>query len=118
MPDKVNLNAEKRIIEVYSFGELSFEEMAASIKKIKQIGEETDINLVLIDTSRVTSIPPAGDIFNIADIFPRNLKIAIFAPKDAAIREDLNFGVTVALNRGILINSFASKEEAEKWLLK
>jgi len=118
MPDKVNLNEEKRIIEVYSSGEVVYDEMVESIKKIEMISEKTGINKVLIDTGEMTSLPPSSDIYDLAEIFPRTLKIAVYILKDSPIKENLNFGITVALNRGILISLFESKDEAEKWLLR
>ena len=118
MPETVEINKDLNIIEVRSFGDVAFEHMAESIKKVKEYHEKSGINKVLVDTSDLTSMPPISDIFNLANMFPHKIRIAILISKIAAFHEDLRFGETVALNRGVLISAFDSRDEALKWLHK
>jgi hypothetical protein len=118
MPEKVKLNEELGIVEVQSFGTVAFDEMAESIKNIKKIHEEMGVGKVLVDASDMTAAPSTGDMFNLASMFPQDLRLAIVISKDNALHENLDFGKTVALNRGVLISLFNSREEALKWLLE
>lgn len=63
MPETVEINEELSIIEVLSFGDVTFKRMTESIDKVRLIHEKTGFNNLFIDTGDLASIPPVADMF-------------------------------------------------------
>ena len=115
MPERVSINEKLSIIEVKSFGDVSPADMARSVTEVKQIQKETGFYNVLVDTLDLNSLPSISDMFELVQSFPRGTRIAVLIALDSDALESLQFGETVAQNRGIYVQLFKSKSEAFDW---
>lgn len=116
MPDKIKINEESGIVEIISFGAVSKRDIESSIAKTNQINEEIGINKVLVDTTEQDSMPNTFDIFSLFSQFPRDLRVALLANQDQPTSQEILFSETVAVNRGLTVRVFKSREEALSWL--
>lgn len=115
MPDVIKINEESDIVEIKSFGVVSKKDIKSSIAKATQINEEIGINKVLVDTTEQESMPNTFDIFFLFSRFPRDLRVALLANQDQSTLKDIIFSGTVAVNRGITVRIFKSREKALSW---
>ena len=118
MPEDVTINDDLRIIEVYSHGSVSKENILASIASVKQITNETGIKSVLVDTTEEKTFPSAVGIINFVEQLPRYTKFAVLVSSDQVTKDDVEFAETAAYNRGFLLKIFTSKKEAIEWLTR
>jgi hypothetical protein len=100
MPETLTVNEELKIIESKSSGDLKPEEMRHTMGEATKINQATGIKLGLVDMTKVTSLPKTFDLFQLAKELPRQFKIALVCKKEQAIRKQLAFAETVAINRG------------------
>jgi len=73
MPDNIKINKEIGVIEIQSYGKVTFEDIAGSIDKAKQIFEDEGINKILVDTTKIESTPSTIEIFKLFSSFPQEL---------------------------------------------
>ena len=116
MPEEVKINDELKIIEVISFGDVSNEDILASVASVAKIFKETRISKVLVDTTEEKSFPSTFEVLSIASNMPRDMRFALFVRETQSTKRDVHFFETVALNRGFSFQTFTSKNEALKWL--
>lgn len=67
-----------------SFGVVTKGNIQDSIEKIKQLQEEHDISLLLVDTTQQESIPHSIEIVEIFSVYPRDIKTALLVVKTQA----------------------------------
>ena len=116
MPDRVNINLDLGLVEIQSFGIVTAENIAASIKKAEEAFKLHGINKLLVDTTRQEQMPRISSIFNIFANFPKHLILALFAKKKQITEADIIFGENVAVNRGVTMKIFYAHMEAMAWL--
>ena len=116
MPESVSINEKLRIIEVKSFGDVSSADMTRSVTEVKRLHEETGLRSVLVDTRDLTALPNVTDMFELVQSFPRGMRIAVLIVPNSEALAELQFGETVAQNRGIDVRLFESDVEALDWL--
>jgi len=116
MPDKIRVNENLGIIEVKSLGEVSKDDIEQSIAKVREIYNERNIKKILVDTRRQETMPDTLDIFDLFSTFPREFKLALLIVESQATAEDISFGETVGVNRGVLVKIFYDEEQALQWL--
>lgn len=118
MPESVSVDKSLQIIIVHSFSAVSFEQMTESISAVQKIHRETGIDKVLVNAGKIASIPSISEMFELAKEFPRSIRIAVLLSENQMLREGMQFGQTVAHNRGINIRLFELKSDAIEWLNK
>ena len=116
MPDEIRVRDSDDIIEVISFGVLKRADMKSTKARLQEIHAKKAINGVLIDTTRVDSVPDTIDIFHALATQSLDFKIAILAVASSPFTEDFSFAETVGVNRGKMIKVFFEREKARKWL--
>ena len=117
MPDIIELNPEKRIIEIRSYGTVEVGDIENSIKLITKINEQSGVDKVLVDTTEQESMPSTFREFSIFSELPRNIfRVALLANQEQPTFEDIRFVETVAQNRGIQMQVFNTRKEALEWL--
>jgi hypothetical protein len=116
MPDEVRVKENDGIIEVVSCGVLTRQDMEGTKTKLQQIRADKKINRILIDTTRVESVPSTSDIFEALVTQPPGFRIAILVAASNAIIQDVAFAETVGVNRGKSIKVFLDAREARRWL--
>ncbi len=116
MPEVISFNKKKNLIEVLSFGSLFLSEWLDDIQEIKRLNYQEDCNRVLVDITKLVSVPSMVNIFETAsEKLPRNMRFALIMEAGQNIREDVHFFETVSLNRGISVQLFNRREEASDW---
>jgi len=116
MPDTLKVDNEKEIIEIRSYGTLTKVDMEKSIEGLMELKRKHGIDKVLIDTTKLDSVPNTIEIFETMANFPHGFKVAIIIDKNKAIASDIRFGETVAMNRGKNIKVFSNNSSAINWL--
>ncbi len=116
MPETVNIKSELNIIEVISFGDVTVEDVTATLPSVVKLSRETGINKVFVDTTEEKSLPETFAIYNFASKLPRSLSFAVLVKESQDTKRDVHFIETVAMNRGLLVQTFTSRNEALKWL--
>jgi hypothetical protein len=116
MPDTFHINFELGLIEIVSFGIVSSQTISNSIKKAEEVFKLHGIKNLLVDTTEQDIMAGVLIIYRIFSTFPKQLNLALYVKKNQVTEEDIIFGETVAVNRGINMKVFYSKEDAAKWL--
>jgi len=116
MPDSVKINLDLGLVEIRSFGIVTSENITASIRKAEEAFKLHGINKLLVDITEQDQMPSISGIFNIFANFPKHLNLALYAKKNQITEDDIHFGETVAVNRGINMKIFYSQPEAMAWL--
>ena len=117
MPEQVTVRVEDQIIEVRSAGDVSAEQMKASLAEVVRLRNEQGIKRVLIDATDQTSLPPTMSIYEFAGQLSklcRDIKFAVVGV--SKLHNDITFMETVARNRGAYVRVFADSESALEWL--
>lgn len=116
MPDKFKINEKLGLMEIYSYGIVTAEDIDHSIEKAQDASKKFGLNKLLVDTREQKKMPGAVSIFRIFSNFPRHISLAILAKKNQVTVDDIIFGENVAVNRGIRMRVFYNQEAAVKWL--
>ena len=116
MPDKVEVNEEKRIIEITSFGVVTSWDIADSVNKISEIYNKTGIHKVLVDTTNQEKMPGTVGIFKLFSTLPKEVSYVLLVKENQLTERDLVFAETVSVNRGIMVKVFYDRELALEWL--
>ena len=101
-------------------GQLSFDEAVATISEGLRYAASRQIERLLVDSTKLTGFPAPSvwQRFWMAEEWAAvqaRLRLAVVARPD--LIDPSRFGVTVALNRGLVANVFSSEAEAIRWLL-
>ncbi len=116
MPENITINKELGIIEVHSYGDVTRDDLDLSLATVNQIGKDTGIRMVLIDTTEQETFPNITDIFYFTKKLPQNFEFAVVISEKQPTKDSHDFIETVAVNRSINVKEFFSKEKAIEWL--
>ncbi|MBN1392676.1 MAG: hypothetical protein JW947_07720 [Sedimentisphaerales bacterium] len=124
MPYKVSYDEKDNIVLVKVSGKPIREEHISAQNEAFRLCRENNCQSMLVDlldlnteNSSTMDCYNFGEILAAADLFPLT-RIAHVLPKDDRKSiEDVKFAVTVAANRGRIIEVFNSLEKAKEWLL-
>lgn len=101
-------------------GSVSFDEVVALVRAAIAAARSSQARDLLIDTTALTGFPAPDTLQRFlavvewAEEARGSLRLAMVARPEMI---DLHkFGVTVAANRGLVSNIFATREEAQVWL--
>ena len=117
MPERVTIREDLQIIQVDSFGDVTIDDLMASLQTIVKIHQEREIRKVFIDARKQTSLPSTAPNFEFGSRMAqaeRGMRVAVAASPE--LKAKLEFIATVAENRGAIIQIFDSVEEALAWL--
>ena len=116
MPSSVKLNKAGDLIEIQSYGEITKENIAESITKIKEFNANTIVSKILVDTTKQEKLPDAFTLLELAKTFPSGMKVAMLIKETQPTINDIHFVETTNLNRGVDIKYFTDINQAMHWL--
>ena len=116
-----NFHIEEGYASFRPAGNASFDESAAACVEAIRVAGEQGITRLLINLTRLTELGPISTLDRFwlakqcASTAKPGFKLAVVANPDMIDQQ--HFGVMVARNQGLLVNVFATEEEAQVWLL-
>jgi hypothetical protein len=116
MPDTIEVNEELGIIEIRSFGQVTREDIAASIAKAQATLKEKGIGKILVDTSEQDTMPGAHQLLPMFADFPRNLRLALLVKQTQDTKKDVEFARNVGFTKGVDVKLFSDRQKALAWL--
>jgi hypothetical protein len=116
MPDKFTVNKELRLIEIRSYGIVTQKDIEGSLASATEVYKRQGISKVIVDATGLKEGPGTVEVFKMFSAMPRYLSQAIITTKDHVKESELIFAENVAVNRGISLRIFYSREDALKWL--
>ena len=119
MPETVTLDEDLGIVRVESYGDVTAEDLRATLASALRIHQERGLTRGFVDATKVTSYPSAFFIHDFGLQAAESLmgiKVAIAAPRVQL--KDSRFFETVVRNRGANLRLFDSPDAALEWLTK
>lgn len=117
MPESVSIDKEHGVIRVDSTDLVEKEDMERSLEAVLQIAREQGLMKIMVDATSLGMLPSIIDLHSFASELSRRTKgmrhaivVSEHSPKNVGYVE------TVAQNRGAIIRTFFSKDEALAWL--
>ncbi len=114
MPEKVEYDAQTKLIRVRAWGAGTIEEWIASRKQVVELHNEHGAEQLLVDARDQDSAPSTLDIFDFGSDWPPRIRTAILVGERT--KEDVEFLETVAFNRGKQMRVFDNEVDALNWL--
>jgi hypothetical protein len=116
-----SLNEENRFIEISYRGRVHAPEVKSALTAREHLAREHAIHDHLIECSHVEELPTICDLFWIAESLRSILKtpihrVAMIVPSYGKLNADLHFFATAAYNRGVKIELFLNRQQAESYL--
>lgn len=117
MPESVAYCQSRNVISVKSTGILTAQEIRCSFEKILNIKENIGVDKLLVDQTKVQSIPTNVEAFNLGTSMAYSLKdISIAIIYSDRIKYDLEFIERVTQVRGGNLRLFKDESTALDWL--
>ena len=121
MVPNVTYNADLQMVEVFSPGNLSEEDILGQRLQIERLILKHRAARVLVDTTALISLPATMALYDFVNTFaetkiPRRVRFALLSGVSSA--RDVRFLETLSINRGYLVRAFNTREEALAWLLQ
>ena len=112
-----------RCIEVRYVGTVTADDVGTGLREGLALATENDLWLILTDTSELTSDPSVFALYDLATQLSdagvaRRYREALVAPPGADSLETARFYEDAMVNRGLLARVFATRAEAEAWLVE
>jgi hypothetical protein len=117
MPEEVTVRDDLKVIQVVSHGDITHEDLTATLEAILGFQEDRGFKRVLVDGAGATSYPSTLPVFDFGSEVAVSLagtKVAIMIKRE--MRGQAEFFVTVARNRGANVSLFDTREAALSWL--
>lgn len=117
----VEYNNTLRIVDVALNGSVSGPEVHELTSRAIGLLKKQGTLEVLVDTTEMEWAPPIVDIYSLpgqyeTEALDRRVRIALVAPKSSVAKQATQFYENACTNRGWLVRSFASRDEAIAWL--
>lgn len=116
MHDGIEVDEDRGIIKVDSYGKSSYEDIAKAISEAQQVFADRGFYKILADTTKQNSMPSTTSIFQLFSNFPREFRTAMVLDKNQKTKKDLSFAEDVGVNRGVIMKIFYDRELALQWL--
>jgi len=116
MPEDISVNKELGIIEVQSYGEVTYEDTLSSLATLEESMGQSGITKVLADTRNQEFRPSTAHVYDFGARLPRDAKIAVIVSQEQPTGQDVSFLCDVAQNHGVDVSLFWSRSEALDWL--
>lgn len=124
MPYEIQYDKEKNIAELILSNPASLEETKKAGKEAVSFCHSDKTKCVLVDMEKIIT----KESLNILNLYELGLawrhengngaiKYAVILPMDRKSKEDINFLITVCVNRGAIIKSFHHRDQAIAWLM-
>lgn len=114
MPETVTFDRADGFIRLDSFDTTDIATMKNSVEKAAAIAAEEGIYDVLVDASKLNSMPGILQIYKFAAELPLKLRFAILFSR--TIAEQIQFFENVARNRSRRVRGFCEYDAAVSWL--
>lgn len=119
MPEDIEIIEDLGIIQITSVGLVTEEDLRKSRQSVFKICQERKLNKILIDASRITSLPTITQLFQHGVSLsepevPRHVKFAVVVSE--ATRKESRFIEDVAMNRNANLRNFETRDQALAWL--
>jgi hypothetical protein len=114
MPERVSYDRADGFIRLESYDTTDIPTMKASVSEAVAIARKEGVRDVLVDASRLKSMPGILEIYNFAAALPVQLRLAILFSD--AIAEEIGFFENVARNRSRRVRGFCEYDQAVAWL--
>lgn len=129
MTTDVKYNSETRIIDIVHSGTLTAEKINNATSEALALHIELGVNAVLLDASKLESVANLTDFFDLPKQYDqggasRNVRIAQVMPEAnetidlSEVVDTLQFYENVCNNRGWIVRTFYTRDEAIEWLLE
>ena len=123
MGTSVRLLEDPPCIEATYFGDVTPEDLVRALDGAFELARQHGIWLFLADTSQLTSDPSVFALYDLATQLSdagvaRRYREALVAPPGADSLETARFYEDAMVNRGLLARVFATRAEAEAWLVQ
>jgi hypothetical protein len=119
MPEKVTLDEDLGVVRIESYGQVTADDMRASLALALSIHQERGLTRGFVDATKVTSYPSTFPIYEFGSEAAEPLKgfrLAIAAPPE--LLDDPAFFETVVNNRGGTVRVFDARDAALAWLME
>ena len=117
MPETIRVDEERGIIHVQDYDNVSKEDVDKSISEARHILATKGIDKILVDTTKIETMPNTLAIYDVFSTMPGEFKIAMLVQESQATAREFSFGETVASNRGLRVKIFNEKDRALEWLV-
>lgn len=114
MPETVTFDRADGFIRLDSYDTTDINTMKSSVEKAAVIAREEGIHDVLVDASKLRSMPGILQIYKFAAELPIKLRFAILFSE--SIAEQIGFFENVARNRSRRVRGFCEFDDAVTWL--
>ena len=123
MGTSVRLLEDPPCIEATYFGDVTPEDLVRALDGAFELARQHGIWLFLADTSQLTSDPSVFALYDVAAQLSdagvaRRYREALVAPPGADSLETAKFYEDTMVNRGLMAKVFATRAEAEAWLVE
>ncbi|NQT15417.1 MAG: hypothetical protein HQ582_21855 [Planctomycetes bacterium] len=116
MPEEVSVNKELGIIEVWSHGVVTREDLSRTLQQTDALVKETGFNKVLVDTTEEEQLPAILDLDNFGASIPSSLRIAVLLAEAQPTAKKAEFVKNVASVKGVCMETFTSRGDSLEWL--
>jgi len=122
MPYTIDHIEEGNIVRVTSRGRVTMEEYMAGSKEIVDLLAKHDSTCLFVDDTELDNAASIADFYDLPDFFRQiglssQVRVAILLDATSSAKGDLEFFKTVCGNRGYILNTFTSFDEAMEWLM-
>ncbi|MEJ2641249.1 MAG: hypothetical protein P8010_16915 [Desulfosarcinaceae bacterium] len=110
------------VIRCVYAGTVTAEDFRKGALETIALAKKHNTHRILIDDSKLKSTVSTLEIYEMPGLYEaadanRRSKWALILPPEGSIREDVNFYVTLCLNRGWFVKAFEDRRTAIDWLL-
>jgi hypothetical protein len=124
MPYEIYYDDEKNIAELILKNTASLEESIKAGKEAVSICNNNKSKCVLMDMEKIITKGSLNtfELYELGVAWRYEtgngaINFAVILPMDPNSKEDINFFVTVGVNRGVVIKSFHHRDQARDWLM-
>lgn len=114
MPEEVSYDHNADLIRIRVWGDDPIEDWLSSKQEVIRLHEMHGTSMLLVDVREQESAPAILDIFDFAEDWPQEIRVAILAGENTV--DDVAFLETAAINRGKEMRLFYDESEALGWL--
>jgi hypothetical protein len=119
---RIEFDEKLGVIHCVYAGTVTVEDYKKGALETIALAKKHNIHRILIDDSELKSTVSTMEIYDMPNLYEtadanRRSKWALILPPEGPIRDDVNFYVTMCLNRGWFVKTFEDRRAAIDWLL-
>ena len=118
MPKNVSYNKILNIIEIKTFGDVTYEELLSAVESSNELISKTGNDFILVDATEETSLPNILQLDEVSSKIPKSAKIAVIVSDSQLTLRKSEYIRSSANIRGAKVRNFTSRELAVSWLKK